>query len=165
MGDYITPMAPSSFYLEFSGVCEGEKSYFKSVSIPDYSPKVEGGQQALASTKGGKALWQVNATGHEGLFTIDCVCYASGDSSSTSMIMWDWFEKCLPASSGGKSQLSQSKVEGSITAYSADDTEIARWEFIDAWPSKYKCGDCDVSGSANIEETFTITCEKFNRTL
>jgi hypothetical protein len=57
MGDLNKPMAPSSFYLEFSGICEGEQSVFKNVNIPDYAPKVQGGQQSIGTTKGGKTLW------------------------------------------------------------------------------------------------------------
>lgn len=158
------PIAPSSFYLEISGVADGEKSVFKSVNIPDYSPKVQGGQQAVGTTKGGKTVWQVNSAGFEGLFSFDCVCIASGDGDSTSMSMYKWFEQCLPASSGGKGKWADNQKEGSITAYDTDGEEIAKWQFSEAWPSKYKCADLDVTADSYIEETYTITCEKFNRT-
>ncbi|MEO1404701.1 MAG: phage tail protein [Cyanobacteria bacterium J06635_1] len=165
MADFVTPIAPSSFYLEFSGICEGEQSVFKNVSIPDYAPKVQGGQQAIGTTKGGKTLWQVNTAGFEGLFSFDCVCIASGDGDSTSKKLYDWFENCLPASNGGKSSWAGNKIEGSITAYDTDGNEVAKWQFVEAWPSKYKCADLDVTADAYIEETYTITCEKFNRVM
>lgn len=159
------PLAPSSFYLEIKGVIEGEKSIFKSVNIPPYQPKVQGGQKAVGTTKGGKTIWQVNSAGFEGLFNFDCVCIASGDSDSTSVTMYQWFEKCLPGSNGGKSQWrSNVAEEGSIVVYDTDGVEVARWDFAKAWPSKYKCADLDVTTDAYIEETYTITCEKFNRT-
>ncbi|MDV3348639.1 phage tail protein [Leptolyngbyaceae cyanobacterium CCMR0082] len=164
MGELVKPIAPSSFYLELAGVCEGEKSVFKSVTLPDYTPKVQGGQQAVGTTKGGKTIWQVNSAGFEGLFTLDCVTIASGDGDSTSKKLYEWFEKCLPSSNGGKSKWTDNKVEGSITAYNTDGEEIAQWQFTEAWPSKYKCADLDVTADAYIEETYTITCEKFNRT-
>ena len=159
MPDFNKPVAPSSFYVELAGVCEGESSIFKSVSIPDYTPKVQGGQQAVGTTKGGKTIWQVNTAGFEGLFTIDVVCVASGEASSTSKRLYDWFDKCLPSSNGGKSKWAENKVEGGITAYNTDGEEVAKWEFIEAWPSKYKCADLDVTADAYIEETYTITCE------
>jgi phage tail-like protein len=163
MAELNKPIAPSGFYLEIAGVAEGESSIFKSVTLPDYSPKVQGGQQAVGTTKGGKTIWQVNTAGFEGLFTFDCICIASGDGDSTSKKMYEWFEKCLPASNGGKSQWADNKVEGSITAYDTDGNEVAKWEFAEAWPSKYKCADLDVTSDSYIEETYTITCEKFNR--
>ncbi len=160
----LTPIAPSNFYLEIKDVVEGETSIFKSVAIPEYQPKIQGGQQAIGSTKGGKTIWQVNSAGFEQLFTFDCICIASGDSSSTSKAMYTWFENCLPTSNGGKGKWSDNRKEGSITAYDTDGNEVAQWSFVDAWPSKYKCADLDVTSDAFIEETYTITCEKFNRT-
>ncbi|WP_017327656.1 phage tail protein [Synechococcus sp. PCC 7336] len=165
MAELTKPIAPSSFYLEISGVVEGDKSVFKSVTIPDYTPKVQGGQQAIGSTKDGKTIWQVNSAGFEGLFTIDCVCIASGDGGSTSKELYTWFESCLPSSNGGKGKWDDNKKEGSITAYDSDGNEIAKWQFVEAWPSKYKCADLDVTGDGYIEETYTLTCEKFNRTM
>ena len=163
MPELNKPIAPSSFYLEIQDVVDGESSVFKSVSLPNYQPKVQGGQTAIGTTKGGKTMWQVNAAGFEGLFTFDCVCIASGDSASTSVKMYKWFEQCLPASNGGKGKWTGNAKQGSITAYDTDGTEVARWDFFVAWPSKYKCADLDVSTDAYIEETYTLTCEKFNR--
>jgi phage tail-like protein len=163
--DLTKPIAPSSFYLEVADIVKDEQSVFKSVSIPQYSPKVQGGQQAIGTTKGGKTIWQVNAAGFEGLFKIDCVCIASGDGGSTSKLMYDWLKKCLPTSNGGEGKWASSKKSGSITAYDTDGKEVAKWEFAEAWPSKYKCADLDVTADSYIEETFTITCEKFNRTV
>ncbi|MEL7476222.1 MAG: phage tail protein [Cyanobacteria bacterium P01_A01_bin.3] len=165
MGELNKPIAPSSFYLEIAGVAEAEKSVFKSVTIPDYQPKVQGGQQAVGTTKGGKTIWQVNSAGFEGLFTFDCVCVASGDGDSTSLKMYEWFKSCLPSSNGGDGKWQDGKKEGSITAYDTDGNEVAKWQFAEAWPSKYKCGDLDVTSDSYIEETFTVTCEKFNRTM
>ena len=161
----FTPIAPSGFYLELAGVVEGEGAVFKSVNIPDYVPKVQGGQQAIGCSKDGKTTWQVNSAGFEGLFTFDCVCIASGDADSTSKKLYEWFEACLPSSNGGKGSWEDNRVNGSITAYNTDGKEVAKWEFIDSWPSKYKCADMDVSADAYIEETYTITCEKFNRVM
>ena len=53
MADLNKPIAPSSFYLEIKGIAEGEGAVFKSVNIPNYQPKVQGGQQAVGTTKGG----------------------------------------------------------------------------------------------------------------
>ncbi len=164
MAELTKPIAPSSFYLEITGVVDGEKSIFKSVNIPQYQPKVQGGQQAIGCTKGGKTIWQVNSAGFEQLFSFDCVCIASGDDGSTSKAMYEWFDKCLPTSNGGQGKWAENRKGGSITAYDTDGKEVAKWAFAEAWPSKYKCADLDVTADALIEETYTITCEKFNRT-
>lgn len=161
MGELNTPLAPSSFYLEFDGLTD---LLFKSVTIPDYTPKLQGGDGAILSGKGGKALSQINSGGFEGLFSVDVVCIASPEAKSASKKMYDWFEKCMPASFGGKGKWKDNKKNGAITAYNSDDEEVAKWEMTEAWPSKYKCGDFDVTSDSYLEETFTITCEKFNRT-
>ncbi|ACK70165.1 conserved hypothetical protein [Gloeothece citriformis PCC 7424] len=164
MPELSKPIAPTSFYLEIAGVVDGEKSIFKSVKIPQYQPKVQGGQQVIGCTKGGKTIRQVNSGGFEGLFSFDCVCVASGDDGSTSKLMYDWFKKCLPTSDGGQGKWADNRKSGAITAYDTDGKEVAKWEFVDAFPSKYKCADLDVSSSNYLDETYTITCEKFNRT-
>ena len=79
--------------------------------------------------------------------------------------MQKWFISSLPASNGGDSKWADAKKEGSITAYDTDGNEVAKWQFAEAWCSKYKCGDLDVTSDSYIEETFTVTCEKFNRTM
>ncbi|MFW6360098.1 MAG: phage tail protein, partial [Chroococcales cyanobacterium] len=98
-------------------------------------------------------------------FNFDAVCIASPTGSSASKKMYEWFEKCLPPSEGGKGQWKSNKKTGAITAYDSDGEEVAKWEFVESWPSKYKCADLDVTSDTYLEETFTITCEKFNRTL
>ena len=160
MADLAKPIAPSSFYLEFDGLTD---LVFKIVTLPDYQPKVQGGEQAIGTTKGGKSIRQINSGGFEGLFTFDCVCIASADSKSASKKMYEWFEKCLPSSDGGKSQWKKNKKTGKITAYDSDGDEVAMWEFKEGWPSKYKMADLDVTADSYLEETFTITCENWNR--
>ncbi|MGA9380860.1 MAG: phage tail protein [Phormidium sp.] len=160
MADLVKPIAPSSFYLEFDGLTD---LVFKSVTLPEYKPKVAGGEAAIGTTKGGKSIRQINSGGFEGLFTFDCVCIASLTGSSASMKMYEWFKKCLPTSDGGGGQWRGNIKSGKITAYDSDSKEVAMWEFVAAWPSKYKCADLNATEDKYLEETFTITCEKFNR--
>jgi phage tail-like protein len=162
MADLAKPIAPSSFYLEFDGLTD---LVFKSVKLPDYKPKVQGKDASIGSSKGGKSFRQINSSGFEGLFSFECVCIASTTAASASKKMYSWFEQCLPPSDGGQGKFAGSKKSGSITAYDNDGKEVAKWEFGEAWPSKYKCADLDVTGDSYLEETFTLTCEKFNRKL
>jgi phage tail-like protein len=161
-GELSKPIAPSSFYLEFDSMTD---LVFKSVKLPDYKPKVQGKDSPFGSTKGGKTIRQINSSGFEGLFSFECVCVASPTGSSASKKMYSWLEQCMPASAGGKGKFTGSKKAGAITAYDNDGQEVAKWEFTDAWPSKYKCADFDAAGDTYLDETFTITCEKFNRTM
>ncbi|XWK89421.1 MAG: phage tail protein [Phormidium sp.] len=160
MADLVKPIAPSSFYLEFDALAD---LVFKSVTLPEYKPKVAGGETVIGTTKDGKSIRQINSGGFEGLFTFDCVCIACLDASSASKKMYEWFEKCLPKSDGGKGQWKNNKKSGKITAFDSDSEVVAMWEFVDAWPSKYKCADLNATEDKYLEETFTITCEKFNR--
>ncbi|MCT7948247.1 phage tail protein [Ancylothrix sp. C2] len=161
MADLLKPIAPSSFYLEFDGLTD---LVFKTVTLPEYKPKVAGGEAIIGSTKDGKTIRQVNSGGFEGLFTFDVVCIASLTGSSASKKMYEWFEKCLPKSDGGKGEWKKNKKTGKISAFDSDSELVAMWEFSESWPSSYKCADLDVTQDAYLEETFTITCEKFNRT-
>lgn len=162
MADLLKPLAPSGFYVEFDGLTE---LVFKSVNVPDYKPKVAGGQDAIGSTKNGKSVRQVNQAGFETLVTFDVVCILSPTSSSASVQMYKWFKDCLPPSEGGNGKWASSKKTGKITLYNVDDEEVARWEFVEAWPSKYKLADVEVGGDKYVEETWTIVCEKSERVL
>lgn len=160
MASELKPIAASSFYFELDGKTDME---FSKVGGVKFEGKVVGQDKPLMSTKGGKTIRQINSAGFEGLFTIEVSTYMSGDAKSTSKKMYEWFKACLPAAEGGDGKWGSNKKTGGIVAYDTDSKEVMRWELKEAWPSEYKVGDLDATGSDYIEESYTLTCENINR--
>ncbi len=55
------------------------------------------------------------------------------------------------------------KVDGSLVMYDRDLTEIGRWTFNNAWPSKWSCSDLDVGTNDPMSEEMTLVIEHMVR--
>ena len=52
-----------------------------------------------------------------------------------------------------------------IVLVDEDGNPVARWEFSEAWPCKYKAPDMNAKGNEVAIETFEIAFENMNRTM
>lgn len=73
------------------------------------------------------------------------------------MELWDW-----------RKQVEQGKVNdarknGSIVLYNQSDSEVARWNFVDGWPSKLSGPQANADGNEVALEELTITHEGLER--
>ena len=72
---------------------------------------------------------------------------------TSSMDIWQWRQQVV------EGKIDEARTNCSIVAYSQDNTEIARWNFENAWPSKVIGPEMD-SGSTNyMLEDVTIVHE------
>lgn len=53
-------------------------------------------------------------------------------------------------------KITEARCNGSIIIYDYDFAEVARWNFVDAWPSKYSMSGLNASNSEATTETLTI---------
>jgi phage tail-like protein len=67
--------------------------------------------------------------------------------------LYDWHATVL----AGKPQ----HKNGSIVLQDDTGAEKVRWNFFDAWPSKYVGPDLNAKGNDVAVETLTISCERF----
>ncbi len=76
-----------------------------------------------------------------------------GLTSSTEL--WDWYEQTLTGSVARKN--------GAVIMLSASHTEVARYNFYNAWPSKYEISPLNAGSSEVLIETVVLAVEMIER--
>lgn len=154
----------SSYYVEFQGI---EECQIKGISELTYEGKVTGNSKPTGSSKQGKMEWNTYSGGYQTNPSLTLEVYASGDSSSASYKLFEWFQKCLPASyPGGKGQWSQNRKSGSVIVYDSTgsaSSELVRYNITNGWVKKYSVEGSDVAGDDLLVETYEITAEKIEK--
>jgi phage tail-like protein len=82
------------------------------------------------------------------------------DSSSDAM--WTWFNTIRDSGMSANNRNGERK-DGSVVIYDTTMTEIARWNFYHAWPSKMAMDSFEVTKNDPVSETITIQYEKLER--
>jgi phage tail-like protein len=72
---------------------------------------------------------------------------------TSSMDIWDWRQMVV------EGKIDDARTNCSIIAYSQDNTEIARWNFENAWPSKVIGPEMDAASTNYMIEDVTIVHE------
>ncbi len=129
----------SMFALELEGV---EMARFTGCSGLSYSTEVVEYQDTLA----GKVIIRKRP----GRTKFDDIVLKRGLTSDTKII--DWHKKVLDGT--------VERANGSIVIYSADGTEIGRWNFEAGWPSKWSASDLDAGSDDVMIEELTISHER-----
>ena len=155
MADLI-PIPTSRYYVEFDGLTE---KLVKSVSEVSFTGQTAGHEKPLASTKGGKTIWQSTSAGFEENPNVTLEVYVTeGD-----MDFYNWMLATMPKSEGGQGKWSSSRKNGSIVAYDSEDTEAIRWSLTNCWIKTYKVSDFNAESKDLAVETFEIIAEQINR--
>jgi phage tail-like protein len=81
---------------------------------------------------------------------------------ATSDPMWTWFNQIRDKGMSADNRSGERK-NGSIVIYGTDMTEIARWNYYDAWPSKIENDGFDVTKNDPVGESITLQYEKLER--
>ena len=153
----LRPIPTSRFYVEFDGLTE---KMVKSVTEVQFTGQTTGHEKPLASTKGGKTLWQTTSSGFEENPNITIEVYLiEGD-----LDFYNWMKSVMPKSEGGDGQWVSNRKNGSIVGYDSGDEEILRWNLTNAWPKSYKISDCSAESKDLAVEILEIVCEQINRT-
>ena len=82
---------------------------------------------------------------------------------ATNDAMWKWFMAIRNSGMSADNRNGERK-NGSIVIYDTTLTEISRWNFYDAWPSKIAQDGLDVSKNEPVSENITFQYEKLERT-
>ncbi|WP_055075963.1 phage tail protein [Pseudanabaena sp. 'Roaring Creek'] len=152
----LIPIPTSRFYVEFDGLTE---KLIKSVTEVTFSGQTAGHEKPLASTKGGKTLWQSTSAGFEENPNVTIEAYVvEGD-----MDFYNWMLATMPKSEGGQGKWSSSRKNGSIVAYDSEDNEAIRWSLTNCWIKSYKVSDFNSESKDLAVETFEIIAEQINR--
>ena len=78
-------------------------------------------------------------------------------AKSQSMDIMNWHQQIYNGNVAG------ARKNGSVVLYSYDHTEVGRYNFINAWPSKVSMSTLKSSGNEILMEEVTIVCEELER--
>jgi phage tail-like protein len=81
---------------------------------------------------------------------------------STSDNLWKWFLDLRKKGMSATTRATDRK-SGSIVIYDATLTEISRWNFTNAWPSKIQNDGFDVAKNDPVAESITLQYETLER--
>jgi phage tail-like protein len=81
---------------------------------------------------------------------------------STGDAMWGWFNDIREKGMSANNRAGERK-DGSVVIYDTTMTEIARWNFYSAWPSKIAMDSFEVTKNDPVAESITIQYEKLER--
>ena len=71
--------------------------------------------------------------------------------------LWDWHEKIF------QGKVSDARKNGSVVLYNYDHSEVGRYNFVNAWPSKVSMGALKAGSNEILMEEITIVCEELER--
>ena len=145
MADREDPLVGFKFGLEIEGKLSG---FFTSVSgIGSESEVVE---HKIVSDTGETIIQKI-----PGRLTWTEVTLKRGVTSV--MDVWDWRKSVV------EGKVNDARTNCSIIAYSQDNTPVARWEFVNAWPSKVVGPEMDSGSQDYMIEEITIIHEGMER--
>jgi len=78
-------------------------------------------------------------------------------SSVTSDPIWPWFILVRDVGTAGQ------RKNGSIVLTDQVGKELARYNFMNGWPSKITTGDMEVGANNHLTETITLVSERMDR--
>ena len=140
-GDRVDPYKDFRFLVEIDGIVQAgfsECSGFGSdVEVVDYR---EGGDSATVRKLPGKTSYP-DITLKWGL--------------TDSRELYDWHRAAINGAVERKN--------GSIILQDDLGEEAVRWNFFEAWPSKWAGSPLNATGNAVAVETLTVTCERLER--
>jgi phage tail-like protein len=142
MAEREDPLVAFKFGLEIEGKLSG---YFTQVS--GIGSETEVIQRKMVNSETGETIIEQIP----GRLTWTPVTLQRGVTSS--MDIWDWRQEVV------EGKIDSARTNCSIIAYAQDNTEIARWNFANAWPSKVIGPEMDAGSTNYMIEDVTIVHE------
>ncbi len=150
----VDPLIATNFFLEISG-----SILTTLTSVEGLTMEIEKAEVNQRLDKGvlvqhvamSKAKWT-------GELTVKRL--APLDSSSDEL--WKWFNS-LRTSGMSATNRTSTRKDGSVVVYDPTMTEIARWNFTAAWPSKIASDGMEVGKNDPVSETITFQYETLAR--
>lgn len=146
MADREDPLVAFKFGLEIEGKLSG---FFTQVG--GIGSETEVIQQKVVNSETGETIIRQIP----GRLSWTPVTLKRGVTSS--MDIWQWRQQVV------EGKIDEARTNCSIVAYSQDNTEIARWNFESAWPSKVVGPEMDAGSTNYMIEDVTIVHEGVER--
>ena len=143
------PMIGTNFFLEIDG-----EVISNLMAVDGLSMEVEH-SEFNERLSGGKLVQRVALSKPK--MTGELTVKRLAPLSATSDNVWKWFDLVR------KGDMTNARKSGSIVIYSSDFSEIARWNFLDAFVTKIASDGVDVTKNDPITETITISYSGLER--
>ncbi len=130
------------FTLELQGAVE--PLFFRNISGLGSSNEVV--TNKVTDTKGRQVVQKI-----PGNLTWGDITFSRGTSKSLEVAKWRQMVE--------EGKIDGARKNGSVKLLGLDGTEVARWEFVRAWPSELNFGDLDASSGDVLLESVTIVHE------
>jgi phage tail-like protein len=143
VSDHDSEFLGSQFGLEIDGV---ELARFTAVSGLGYESEVVTFQDTLADGK-------VVTRKRPGRISFPDIVLKRGLSADNALV--DWYQTVIDGAVERKS--------GSVVIYDQSSTELGRWNFENAWISKWSASDLDAGSDDIMIEEITISHEDMER--
>lgn len=144
-GDRKDPLISAYFTVEFQGVIVGAfqevTGLGSSNEVVEYKASGSKGQYVIQKVPG-RMTWN-NVTLKRGI--------------TDAMDLWEWRRTVE------EGKIAESRKNGSIVMYDQNGTEIARWNFVNAWPSKLTGPAADAKSNNVAIEELEIVVEGYER--
>jgi phage tail-like protein len=83
--------------------------------------------------------------------------------ATTDLALYEWYSDCNNNNGGGNKWGSTTRKEASISVYDQSGKMRARWEIVNAYPTKYEGPKLEAGGSDVANETITLVHEGIKR--
>ena len=148
------PLVVNHFFLEIDGEVISQLSEVNGLDVEleviDFQQQMPNGQYAQR-----KAFSKPKWTG-------ELTVKRLAPLDATQDAIWKWFEN-IRKKGMSITSLDSERKNGSVVIYDSALAEIARWNFMNAWPSKISTDSFNVSGNDPVSESITIQYEQLDR--
>lgn len=141
------------FYFEADGLTD--KQILEVSGLSSETPAA-GGDKVLGSGKEAKNMRQAAPT--RAKFTPVSVKLVA----TTNKDLYMWYENCNK-NAGGQSQWSSNRKAASVSVYDQSGSMKARWEMVNAYPTKYEGPKLEAGSNDVANETLTLVHEGLKR--
>jgi phage tail-like protein len=148
------PLVGTNFFLEISGEVISNLT-----SVDGLSMEIEKAEIAQRTTKG---QYVQHVTMSKAKLTGELTVKRLAPLDSTSDPLWKWFLQIRNKGMSADNRDAERK-SGSIVVYDTTMTEISRWNFTEAWPSKIENDGFDVTKNDPVSESITFQYESLTR--
>ena len=150
----IQYLTSSKFYFEIDGITS---LLLKTISGPEITLEVAGGDEAIGVTKDAKTQTQATIGGVDYSSQIS-LTYIAGNESDQQKL-YGWYNDChADTYSGGANKSMSNRKTGSLVVYNPNGEEAMRFNFTDLFPGTAKqVGTFDIgSGGQLAEDTLEL---------
>ena len=152
--DKSDPLVGTTFFLEIQGEVVSNLSSVEGLAVEIETAEIN------QRTADGKFVQHITMAKPKNTGQLTLKRYSPIDMKDDAI--WKWFNDIRDKGMSAKARDGMRK-HGSVVLYDTALTEVSRWNFTDAWPSKIESDGMDVTKNDPVSESITIQYELLKR--